>query len=89
MENFKKLLEQQKQKVFYFFKQGEFMDTIEADSKKKAVSGFLETFKINDFDLLIEFNKKDDSYQVYRFENLKKCLRHQKKKSFGLSKHRN
>lgn len=78
---FEEELDKNKQKIYYFFGDCEFISTCEADNEKEALREFLQTEKSKDFNLILEFNKKDGSHNIYKnFNQLRKVksLRHRR-----------
>lgn len=74
-------LDKSKQKIYYFYGAGEFMFVCEGDNEKEALKEFLQEFKSKDFDFVVEFNKKDGSYNTFKnFNKLRKVksLRHRR-----------
>ena len=84
MSDFNKLLERKKHlKIYYFFCYGEIIDSTEADNPDDAIEHFLKTYKPNDFDYLLEWDKKHGYYITYRYDNNERV-----KKTSPVSGHR-
>lgn len=61
-----------KQYVFYLFNKGEFMESIEENDLKTALKEYSKIYKLKDYDLLIQYDKKNDDYLIIRNTQLKK-----------------
>lgn len=82
-KNIKKinLYNESKQYIFYFFSQGEFLASAEADSENEAIRDLeAQGFSSKQIDFKTVYNKKDDSYYAgnyySRHKNYYKSLRH-------------
>ena len=85
MTDFSTMLEREKHlKIYYFFRYGEIIECFEENNPDNALEQFLEAYKPNDFDYLLEYDKKFGYYMTYRYDSLKRVrkltpsLRHQK-----------
>lgn len=78
---FEEELDKTKQKIYYFFGGGEFVWVLDANNEKEALAEFLKEHSSKDYDLVVEYNKKDSDYMIYKnFNQLKKTkhLRHRR-----------
>ncbi len=71
-----------KQRIYYFFDKGEFVDSLEEDCIDRAVKTFVRdpSHKMTDtFDFVIEYDKKMGGYTNFRYDNFKKLVDKYKK----------
>lgn len=75
MNKFKNLFEREKhQKIYYFYRYGEIIDSTEADNPDDAIEQFLKIYQPKDFDYLLEWDKKHGYYMTYRYDNNKTSI---------------